>query len=540
MAVYILDTLINFRCVCAPADDLETDHLSGVQKRSLPGVCDPSDELTKPRNSIQEPRRYDDKVTDMRRALITVIILVIITRLTGKCWATEPDIGIFKGTINGADSILVLRGYPDTSKLEGYKLTFSKYIFFVAGHELQDRTWSLVEYDGPGKELGPLTCKASATNLQCRGQSGYTTILRRLDVLDNPIDQIKTQSEEFARRAFEAAVQRRFRDAVYYLKLYRVTNVNHPFTQNWESLFEAEENNTVSTFYDDAIDCKDAWNCRLRQEPLAFIEAERKETEKARNDYRAQCRENNPSYGSPPPFTCLMYAAFSEEFGDRSDVWQAYDLACPQLSFACSRAFGPQELQLISDIARKQIAAAHRDLLNTQLNVNGKGGEALLEAVSIGSTALVQALLARGANPNLGSGQALRKAAFLDEFEILRLLLDHGADPNLQPGESALEIAIERNNVAAVKELIEKGAAINYNDYVGVGTALMDAVETNNINLVSILLDAGADPTIEAKFHDPVFSSAKNPTLKALIARALLACHSGHRVCAAEKNKNTQ
>jgi len=397
---------------------------------------------------------------------------------------------------------------------------------------LRDKTWSLIEYDGPERQFGTLTCSAAPASLRCVDQSGTVITLKRLAAQDDPTGRIKAASEEFVRRAYDAALERRFREAVYYLKLYRVTNVNHPWTQNWEALFEAEESKTVDAFYDDAIACKDDLLWGLKKEPLAFVEAERHETEKAQRDYRAQCRENNTSHGLPPPFTCLMYAAFSERLGNTTDMWRGYDFACVELSFACGRAFGKPELQLISDIAAKRVASAGAELLNTRLNVNARRRQALLDAVSIGSAPLVRALLERGADPNLGTGQALRKAAFLDELEILRLLLDHGADPNLQHGESALETAIWKNDVGAVEALIAKGADVNYNDAVGAGTPLMDAVEGNNLTVVKILLNAGADPTLEAKFHDPVSVSAKNPAVRKLITQALTACETGRRVCA--------
>jgi hypothetical protein len=467
-----------------------------------------------------------------------VFATVMITGLAGTCCGQDGGVGAFTGMINGQNSVLVVRDYFDGSKLDGYRLLMpSKHIILVDGNRLRDKTWSLIEYDDPERQLGTLTCSsASSAHLQCTQQSGTITSLKRLPGEGDPTGQIKAESEEFARRAYDAVLQRRFREAVYYLKLYRVTSVNHPWTQNWEALFEAEQNNTVASFYDEAMACKDRLGCSFRQEPFAFVEAERHEMEEAKAHYRAQCRENNTSHVLPPPFTCLMYAALNEQLGNTTDMWRGYDLACVQLSFACVRAFGRPELQLISDITQKLVGPAQAELLNARLNVNAKRGEALFEAVSVRSTALVRALLERGADPNLRTGQVLLRAAYLDDLEILRVLLDHRADPNLQQGESALEVAIEKNNIAAVKALIDKGADVNYNDYVGAGTPLMDAVESNNLTIVKILLDAGADPTLAAKFHDRVSVSAKEPAVRQLITQVLLACKSGRRVCAEQKS----
>ena len=56
----------------------------------------------------------------------------------------------------------------------------------------------------------------------------------------------------------------------------------------------------------------------------------------------------------------------------------------------------------------------------------------------------------------------------------------------------------------AVKALIEKGANVNYNDAVNVGTALMDAVEDNNRAMVKVLWTLVRTQLSSAKFHDPV------------------------------------
>ncbi|KAH8684351.1 ankyrin repeat-containing domain protein [Tricladium varicosporioides] len=156
----------------------------------------------------------------------------------------------------------------------------------------------------------------------------------------------------------------------------------------------------------------------------------------------------------------------------------------------------------------------------------GYGCGALQHAIKLGNSAMIKILLAEGIDANiiiprklgdwavpgcpllrnpldpyLISGEsALGTAIEWDKSEnswIVRMLLHGGADPNsivTYNHQTALLLAINRNNLALVKVLIAAGADANPILRSGVRrTPLQLAVEIGRIDIVSVLLDNGAD-----------------------------------------------
>jgi ankyrin repeat protein len=195
------------------------------------------------------------------------------------------------------------------------------------------------------------------------------------------------------------------------------------------------------------------------------------------------------------------------------------------------RGFEQAENKLIEAIGKGNSAAALRELQEPGLNVNAQGGRALYEAVRHQLTDVVRALLTRGADPNRGD-HILANAVLGRNTEIPGLLLAHGADPNIG---NPLQCAVEEGKMSVAAELIRNGADVNYNDYVGVGTALLTAAENDNREMVKLLLKHGADPTIEAKFHDPPLQSTNDPEIKRMLQVALRECNAGTRKCGSRR-----
>ncbi|AXY04464.1 ankyrin repeat protein [Fowlpox virus] len=84
----------------------------------------------------------------------------------------------------------------------------------------------------------------------------------------------------------------------------------------------------------------------------------------------------------------------------------------------------------------------------------------------------------------------------IEEIQIMDILLSKGIDINFKDdiGNTALHYACDyRNGLNMVRHLIKNGADINIENDYGT-TPLACAVSTRNIELVSILLDSGADP----------------------------------------------
>ncbi|KAL9633768.1 MAG: hypothetical protein Q9204_003260 [Flavoplaca sp. TL-2023a] len=113
---------------------------------------------------------------------------------------------------------------------------------------------------------------------------------------------------------------------------------------------------------------------------------------------------------------------------------------------------------------------------------------------------IVQALLARGANPNATTrsfGNPLHLAAFIGSVPIVQQLLDNGAKVNSISDRftTALFAALEHTHrhKDVVEVLLRAGINVNHvsSRY---GTALHYACDEQNKDMVRLLLDYGADP----------------------------------------------
>ena len=88
--------------------------------------------------------------------------------------------------------------------------------------------------------------------------------------------------------------------------------------------------------------------------------------------------------------------------------------------------------------------------------------------------------------------------------EFLTVLLDAGVSPNLiggGRGESLVNAAVLGGNSAIVNLLLARGANVNYNQPIS-GTALHTAVGVADYKIATILLDHGADPHLKDR-QDP-------------------------------------
>lgn len=112
--------------------------------------------------------------------------------------------------------------------------------------------------------------------------------------------------------------------------------------------------------------------------------------------------------------------------------------------------------------------------------------EQLRAAVSAGDLPGVQAALAAGASMRAASF-ALREAAQDNRLAIVECLIAAGADVNMDDA-LALRWAAEDGHLAIVQCLLAAGADVNAKN----GAALLDAAENGLLAVVQCLIDAGA------------------------------------------------
>jgi len=152
-----------------------------------------------------------------------------------------------------------------------------------------------------------------------------------------------------------------------------------------------------------------------------------------------------------------------------------------------------------------------RNLLKTGTDVSerlpGIGLTALMIAAGRGDLEMVKVLLAAGANPNAAGGVAhggfwtvlsfAMSAKNKNRLELVDTLIAAGAKLNPEPWfpESPLQAAVKGNDIEMLKALLKRGSDVNWANEIGT-TALVTAITMGepNVEIVRLLLDAGADP----------------------------------------------
>ncbi|XP_054162275.1 putative ankyrin repeat protein RF_0381 [Oppia nitens] len=145
--------------------------------------------------------------------------------------------------------------------------------------------------------------------------------------------------------------------------------------------------------------------------------------------------------------------------------------------------------------------------------VDNCGNTPLLHAINSGlsiNPEIVKILLQAGANPNISNNYGLnplittiRRSSdhTLDGQDTVRHLIDHNCDLNIYEydsaicGESALHLAISRNQDRITEMLIRAGADVNVPNQMGL-TPISRLVKEGKIDLIKLMIASGADTNL--------------------------------------------
>ena len=112
--------------------------------------------------------------------------------------------------------------------------------------------------------------------------------------------------------------------------------------------------------------------------------------------------------------------------------------------------------------------------------------------------------------PNKSGYTPLVIAGYRNQLEAVKVLLELGAKVNaLSEDGTVLTAACYKSNVELVKILLEQHADVNVKNNAGT-TPLMFAIMAENEEIVKLLIAAGSDPTMKDNSNKSVQEYAKN------------------------------
>ena len=173
--------------------------------------------------------------------------------------------------------------------------------------------------------------------------------------------------------------------------------------------------------------------------------------------------------------------------------------------------------RLIDAIHRGDQQAAEEFIAEgVNVNTQGRGGEtALHAAIDAGHKDVYMQLLGRGADPNICDAQGtsvVHLAARQDDVFWLREALRHGGNPDAPntgnrhaPDSTPLFYALRARKPATALALIDAGADVNHQDWVG-NAPLRVAIESGLCQVAIRLIEAGADPLLPDRNGATIFT----------------------------------
>jgi uncharacterized protein len=147
-----------------------------------------------------------------------------------------------------------------------------------------------------------------------------------------------------------------------------------------------------------------------------------------------------------------------------------------------------------------------RSLLRSGADVNARSGDGstpLLWAVHGSNPEIARALIAAKASVDIANDYGvtpLLHASRTGDAAMMELLLGAGAKPNLAhpEGETPLLAASRAGNARGVRLLLGRGVDVNQPESFQKTTPLMWAAAEGHLDVVDLLLEAGANPNLQA------------------------------------------
>lgn len=227
--------------------------------------------------------------------------------------------------------------------------------------------------------------------------------------------------------------------------------------------------------------------------------------------------------------TALMYAAYGDHvellrelvkagaeldrgdrFGDPAVNWAAYSGAAAAVDALLGVGADPTVATHHGDALAIAMRRGFREIVESLVRHTGtETGDAPLHVAARASDlAEIERLLAAGTPVDVENRigyTPLMEASREGQVAVVRRLLEAGADPShagnrLGMGMTALHLAADRDQAEVARILLSRGLAVDVGNAQGT-TPLAWALGEGSLEAAGVLLDAGADPSVEDE-HD--------------------------------------
>ncbi|KAI8315033.1 putative ankyrin repeat protein [Colletotrichum sp. SAR11_59] len=149
----------------------------------------------------------------------------------------------------------------------------------------------------------------------------------------------------------------------------------------------------------------------------------------------------------------------------------------------------------------------------------------LFAAVEMNAVEMAKMLLKYGADPNLSAGSSQESPLAISvidgKIDFVHLLLTYGGDPNhiMANGNTVLICSMNKSTPKKLVDLmLDYGSDPNVKNREG-KTALFEAIQSARVDLLTALLDHGANPNLPGPKHMLWPATYQAPCLKVLLAR---------------------
>ena len=165
----------------------------------------------------------------------------------------------------------------------------------------------------------------------------------------------------------------------------------------------------------------------------------------------------------------------------------------PDGANALTLAAGSRAVEAPQTVAELLVRGAAVD------DADGRDQTPLIAAIDAGNEAVIRLLLDEGADsnrPGPDGSMPVARAAGQGRMVGVGMLIDAGGDPNSRSaeGRSALDLAADGGHVASAALLIGSGADIDPRNPTDGSTPLLRAVDRGDLEMVRLLITAGANP----------------------------------------------